>query len=458
MGPETSSASDQNVFEQQKKSIEKMGEIMRTDQAQEALNKLGLEYLLTQWRDTGRAEESCFGSNITDVFFAILESSVKDAAIYDPEYMRQLPILTPKRYEDVGAHSHTNKVKIFVKPIDGEARTVTVHDFLKNIVDYIPDIVVERDIGLSSREANTPIMVQPKIHLIPDVDVKGCEINQYVQDYEKYGNLHILIMPNGELGYATSVEGILALMVSQDINCGILKSINVAPERTDDEQMTSRSCPISKRTRGDVIGKNSSYMTLSIPIEREKMVCRGGGDSSDEEPGFSASQVATGSIVGVATNSHYPPLWHILKYSTDPGECPRLEVHQTILWDVLSTDKLPVQKLKKIAENLGDFVRRLAVGEWGSSVESVSAVVMGEETVSITIIERNKVRDAYFYNNLIPGRVVRVPCVAEKSQETMAEVVSALMGLLTQAAYSVTFESLICSPFDQYRLGRCVLC
>jgi len=177
------------------------------------LDKNKMSILYVSWSDVGRAKGSCMGPNITDMqFFAIPPLALRPAA---PRYLDldeglfcSFPAVRSPNFTDEVDIRTASTYNFKVRNIGGQIDEVSMKYFLEHIGKYITDLEPEANWGdaIDNKEGNMQVSSQFSVlPLLESADYK-VELGISAFGYQKK-NLHIVIGPNGDLGWAPEGNG-----------------------------------------------------------------------------------------------------------------------------------------------------------------------------------------------------------------------------------------------------------
>jgi len=172
------------------------------------LKKNNMNILYVSWSDVGRAQGSCGGPNITDVqFFAIPPLKLRPAAPRYHDLDRGLFCIFPA----VRSPNFTDEVDIRtastytfkVRDLQGEVKVVTMAFFLKNIGRYITDLDPNANWEDEVDRKKDKMQVASQFSVLPLLECTNHRVELGISafGYQKK-NLHIIVGPNGDLGWA----------------------------------------------------------------------------------------------------------------------------------------------------------------------------------------------------------------------------------------------------------------
>jgi len=177
------------------------------------LKKNKMSILYVSWSDVGRAQGSCVGSNITDMqFFAIPPLALRPAA---PRYMDldeglfcNFPAVRSPNFTDEVDIRTASTYSFKVRDHDGEVKTVTMAKFLEQLGKYVTDLDPSANWGDKIDEECRKMQVASQFSVLP---LLKCADNEVELGISAFGyqqkNLHIVIGPNGDIGWAPEGPG-----------------------------------------------------------------------------------------------------------------------------------------------------------------------------------------------------------------------------------------------------------
>jgi len=194
-------------------SKQQIDELRNNLNVHKELKKNNMSILYVSWSDVGRAQGSCGGPNITDMqFFAIPPLKLRPAApryhdldkglfcifpaVRSPNFTDELDIRT--------ASTYTFKVR----DLQGKVEVVTMAFFLKNIGRYITDLDPAANWGDEIDLKKDKMQVASQFSVLPLLECANhlVELGISAFGYQNK-NLHIIVGPNGDLGWAPEGPG-----------------------------------------------------------------------------------------------------------------------------------------------------------------------------------------------------------------------------------------------------------
>jgi len=194
-------------------SNKQINELRSNSSVKGELDKNNMSILYVSWSDVGRAKMSCVGPNITDMqFFAIPPLALRLAA---PRYLDldeglfcSFPAVRSPNFTDEVDIRTAAKYTFKVRTIEGKIEEVSMKSFLEHIGKYITDLEPEANWGdaIDLKEENIQVSSQFSVlPLLKSSDYK-VELGISAFGYQKK-NLHIIVGPNGDLGWAPEGPG-----------------------------------------------------------------------------------------------------------------------------------------------------------------------------------------------------------------------------------------------------------
>jgi len=177
------------------------------------LDKNKMSILYVSWSDVGRAKGSCVGPNITDMqFFAIPPLALRPAA---PSYLDldkglfcSFPAVRSPNFTDEVDIRTAAEYMFKVRNIEGDIKEVNMKSFLENIGKYITDLEPEANWGDALDLEKENMQVSSQFSVLPLLESADYKVELGISAFgyqEK--NLHIIIGPNGDLGWAPEGPG-----------------------------------------------------------------------------------------------------------------------------------------------------------------------------------------------------------------------------------------------------------
>jgi len=194
-------------------SHKQINELRYNSSVKSELDKNKMSILYVSWSDVARSKGSCVGPNITDMqFFAIPPLALRPAA---PRYLDldeglfcSFPAVRSPNFTDEVDIRTASNYTFKVRNIEGQINEVSMEYFLKHIGRYITDLEPEANWGdeIDVKEGNMQVSSQFSVlPLLESADYK-VELGISAFGYQKK-NLHIVIGPNGDLGWAPEGPG-----------------------------------------------------------------------------------------------------------------------------------------------------------------------------------------------------------------------------------------------------------
>jgi len=280
------SSSPRSWFEKNQEIVKKQTKALQSDKGILALFlKFLLQVVFRPWSDVSRYANSAFGSNITDNEFFLLDPTVQDAskAKHDSQ-MVLFPAVRPNVFRDDVTLADASKV-ILSQVIDRNGvkkQNVSVKELLKNLGQYIPDLLPSAD--YSDATDNGKIQVAHQFSVLPATKKTPAQIGIASFDYQMC-NCHMIIGPNGETGYGISQEGTTKLFFIEN---GSYRVIQVAAE--DDEKVVQAffkkvqpdETPEEQAKRTENVTNYITHIQMEITrpdLSQHRRQTKGGGGS-----------------------------------------------------------------------------------------------------------------------------------------------------------------------------------
>ena len=204
---------------------------LREDQAVAAeLHGARMQVVYRTWTDIKRAKGSSLGSNITDgQFFAIAPAAERAGQDYKtlPNSMHVcFPAVRPPNFTDEVDIEKPESVSFKAKNRDGQTETVTLRSFLKRIGHFISDL--PRDTDWSDDTDAGPMQAAAQFSVLP-CPADRTEIGVAMFGYQ-CKNLHIIICPDGTLGWAPEGRGSKRIFLRNPSDRAELRAVALVPE------------------------------------------------------------------------------------------------------------------------------------------------------------------------------------------------------------------------------------
>ena len=204
---------------------------LREDQAVAAeLHGARMQVVYRTWTDIKRAKGSSLGSNITDgQFFAIAPAAERAGQDYKtlPNSMHVcFPAVRPPNFTDEVDIEKPESVSFKAKNRDGQTETVTLRSFLKRIGHFISDL--PRDTDWSDDTDAGPMQAASQFSVLP-CPADRTEIGVAMFGYQ-CKNLHIIICPDGTLGWAPEGRGSKRIFLRNPSDRAELRAVALVPE------------------------------------------------------------------------------------------------------------------------------------------------------------------------------------------------------------------------------------
>eukprot|EP00940_MAST-03C_sp_MAST-3C-sp2_P003088 g3088.t1 len=207
----------------------KQNKALREDKdVKEELKKNKMNILYISWSDVGRAKGSCIGDNITDMqFFAVSPSSARDDTYKNlkDDHFISFPAIRAPNFSDEVDIETAQSIKFKAKDIDGTLQTVTLAEFLRKIGHFIRDL--PRGTDWSDAKADSgPMQVANQFSILPAPSGR-VDLGIAAFGYQSK-NLHIVIGPGGEVGWAPEARGFKRIFFRDGV--GNVHTIALVPE------------------------------------------------------------------------------------------------------------------------------------------------------------------------------------------------------------------------------------
>jgi len=210
-------------------SNDQIYELRHNRQVKGELDKNNMSILFVSWSDVKREKGSCVGPNITDMqFFALPPLVLRPAAPgyldLDKELFCSFPAVRSPNFTDEVDIRSADKYSFKVRDIEGEIKQVTMKHFLKHIGRYITDLEPEDDWGDAIDLENEKMQVASQFSVLPLLECADYKVDLGISAFGyQQKNLHIIIGPNGDIGWAPEGRGYKRIFFRD--TAGILDSI-----------------------------------------------------------------------------------------------------------------------------------------------------------------------------------------------------------------------------------------
>lgn len=207
---------------------------LREDVAVRAqLEREGLNVIWRQWLDTERSFGSEEGKATTDItLFAMAPTKFRHPSYgqNDQDFINFPAVRSPNYCDEVDVVSNADGVKFDVKNRHGElVKGVTLRRFLAQLGQFISDL--EPVANWNDPIDDTPLQTSSQFSIIPAPT--GCADVGIAAFGHQCANLHIVIGPSGDLGWAAERPGAQRVFF-RDASGQRLHAISLVPERREE--------------------------------------------------------------------------------------------------------------------------------------------------------------------------------------------------------------------------------
>lgn len=177
------------------------------------LKKNKMSILYVSWSDVSRSQMSSGGSNITDMqFFAIPPLALRPAAQryqdLDEGLFCNFPAVRSANFTDEVDIRTASEYTFKVRDHNGQIKSVSMHQFLSNIGRYITDLEPSANWGDKIDAEKQKMQVSSQFSVLPLLESAQYEVELGISAFGyQRKNLHIVIGPNGDIGWAPEGPG-----------------------------------------------------------------------------------------------------------------------------------------------------------------------------------------------------------------------------------------------------------